>query len=80
MDPPSKITDYLYLGSEWNAGNKKEMDKVGITHILNISTESPNYFPNDITYYTIRVKDTDSVQIHKYFQDAYNFISITIFY
>ena len=45
MDPPTKITENIYLGSEWNASNKREMNRLGITHILNMAEESPNYFP-----------------------------------
>jgi hypothetical protein len=29
------------LGSEWNASNKKEMLKLGITSILNVAEECP---------------------------------------
>ena len=33
MDPASKILDYLYLGSEWNASNLDELRQNNITHI-----------------------------------------------
>lgn len=29
MDEPSKILDYLYLGSEWNASNLDELNSKG---------------------------------------------------
>ena len=29
MDAPSKILDYLYLGSEWNASNLEELQQNG---------------------------------------------------
>jgi len=29
MDAPSQIFDYLYLGSEWNASNLDELQKLG---------------------------------------------------
>ena len=29
LDAPSKIKDYLYLGSEWNAGNLEELVELG---------------------------------------------------
>ena len=29
MDAPSQIFDYLYLGSEWNASNLDELQKIG---------------------------------------------------
>ena len=37
MDPASKILDYLYLGSEWNASNLDELRANGITRILNVT-------------------------------------------
>ena len=32
MDAPSKIQDYLYLGSEWNASNIEELQNNGYDH------------------------------------------------
>lgn len=29
MDCSSKILDYLYLGSEWNASNLEELEQLG---------------------------------------------------
>lgn len=29
MDAPSQILDFLYLGSEWNASNLEELQRLG---------------------------------------------------
>ena len=50
MEAPSQITDYLYLGSQWNACNLRELSKLGITHILNVATESPNFFADQSVF------------------------------
>lgn len=78
MDPPTKITPNIYLGSEWNSSNKKEMKQLGITHILNVAFESPNYFPQEIEYCNIRIKDLEDVNISKYFTIAHKFLDYAI--
>ncbi|KAL6479705.1 hypothetical protein MHYP_G00107380 [Metynnis hypsauchen] len=45
MDKPSKILDYLYLGSEWNAANFEELQKNNVGYILNVTMEIDNFFP-----------------------------------
>jgi len=47
---PSKILDWLYLGSLNNASNKKELKLIDIKYILNCADECKNYFPKDFTY------------------------------
>lgn len=45
MEEPSRITDYLFLGSEWNSANIRELKRLNITHICNVGDECPNYYP-----------------------------------
>lgn len=78
MDPPTKISPNIYLGSEWNSSNKKEMKQLGITHILNVAFESPNYFPQEMEYCNIRIKDLEDVNIAKYFSIAHKFLDNAI--
>lgn len=47
---PSKILDWLYLGSYNNATNKKELGYINIKYILNCALECKNLFPSDFTY------------------------------
>jgi len=36
MDCPSKILDYLYLGSEWNACNFEELQELGYVNTFGL--------------------------------------------
>jgi protein-tyrosine phosphatase len=75
MELPSKITDCLYLGSEWNSSNLEELTQLGVTHILNLSAESPNYFPNNFTYKNIRIERLDpNVSLSRLFEEVFGFI------
>jgi len=47
---PSKILDWLYIGSYNNATNKKELELFNIKYIVNCAKECNNLFPNDINY------------------------------
>ena len=65
MDPASKIFDFLYLGSEWNASNLEELTANGVTHILNVTREIDNFFSAVFKYLNIRewdVEETDLLQ------------------
>ena len=57
LDQSSKILDYLYLGSEWNASNFDELKENKITHILNVTREIDNFYPGSFKYKNIRVWD-----------------------
>ncbi|CAB4063737.1 SSH [Lepeophtheirus salmonis] len=74
MDPASKILDYVYLGSEWNASNLDELKANGITHILNVTREIDNFFPAVFEYRNIRVYDEESTDLLKFFDETYRFI------
>jgi hypothetical protein len=54
MEPSSKIFDYLYLGTEWNASNWEELEKNNCRYILNVTHEIPNSFPDTIKYYNVK--------------------------
>ena len=71
MDQASKIFDFLYLGSEWNASNLEELHANGISHILNVTREIDNFFPADFKYKNIRVYDEESTNLLRYFEDSY---------
>lgn len=74
MDPASKILEYVYLGSEWNASNLDELRANGITHILNVTKEIDNFYPGDFKYKNIRVYDEEATDLLRYFEDTYRFI------
>uniref|UniRef100_A0A8C5RP82 protein-serine/threonine phosphatase n=1 Tax=Laticauda laticaudata TaxID=8630 RepID=A0A8C5RP82_LATLA len=75
MDRPSKIFDYLYLGSEWNAANLEELQKNRVSHILNVTREIDNFFPEHFTYLNVRIYDEEASQLLPYWKETHNFIS-----
>ena len=75
MDPASKIFDFLYLGSEWNATNLEEMTENQITHVLNITREIDNFYPAVFTYLNIREYDTEETDLLKYWDRTFHFIN-----
>jgi hypothetical protein len=66
MDPASKIQEYLYLGSEWNASNLDELSHNGITHILNVTREIDNFFPGNFRYLNVRVYDEEATDLVRF--------------
>ncbi|XP_077434625.1 protein phosphatase Slingshot homolog 3 isoform X2 [Vanacampus margaritifer] len=75
MDKPSKIFDYLYLGSEWNAANIEELQKNNVGYILNVTREIDNFFPESFTYMNIRVYDVEATDLLPHWTDTYKFIN-----
>ncbi|MBN3292293.1 SSH1 phosphatase, partial [Polypterus senegalus] len=74
MDKPSKIFDYLFLGSEWNAANWEELQRNNVGHILNVTREIDNFFPESIKYYNIRVYDDETTDLLSHWNNTYQFI------
>ncbi|KAM6953325.1 protein phosphatase Slingshot homolog 3 [Aplochiton taeniatus] len=74
MDKPSKIFDYLYLGSEWNAANFDELQKNNVGYILNVTREIDNFFPESFAYMNIRVYDVEATDLLPHWKDTYTFI------
>ncbi|KAI7688090.1 hypothetical protein SSS_08051 [Sarcoptes scabiei] len=74
LEEPSKILDYLYLGSEWNASNFEELKGKGVQKILNVTSEIDNYFPGYFDYYNIRVEDDEATNMLRHLNDTYYYI------
>ncbi len=47
---PSKILEWLYIGSYNNATNKKELSSISVKYVLNCAKECRNLFEKDFTY------------------------------
>ncbi|XP_056899877.1 protein phosphatase Slingshot homolog 3 isoform X1 [Takifugu flavidus] len=75
MDKPSKIFDYLYLGSEWNAANLEELHKNNVGYILNVTREIDNFFPDSFTYMNVRLYDEETTDLLPHWTDTYKFIN-----
>ncbi len=70
----SQILPYLYLGTEWNASNYDSLFSDGITHVLNVSSDVDNFFPDAFTYLNIRVRDVNETDLLKEFDRTNKFI------
>lgn len=74
MDGASRIFDDLFLGSEWNASNLEELERNGIGHILNVTREIDNFFPDQFDYLNIRVYDDEATELLKHWDRTYKYI------
>ena len=77
LDEPSCIfSDWLYLGNARHAQSMNILNKFGITHILNITTTIPCYYPDKIKYAKIGILDVDEVVLRDYFEVSHKFIDL----
>lgn len=72
---PSKITDYIFLGSYQNAINESELKKLKIKYILNCAHECSNFPYKNIHYKHIKLFDDPNFDLSKYFASAFSFIN-----
>lgn len=71
---PVEILPHLYLGSEIHASQKELLERLGITSIVNVSRNIPNFFEETFHYKSIPVDDTYTADIGKWFEEAAEFI------
>lgn len=75
---PSKICDYIYLGSYQNAINQLELKKLQIKFILNCAHECPNTPIKNIRYKHIKLYDDPHCDLSQHFSAAFSFINEAI--
>eukprot|EP00027_Filamoeba_sp_ATCC50430_P011452 CAMPEP_0168551938 /NCGR_PEP_ID=MMETSP0413-20121227/6447_1 /TAXON_ID=136452 /ORGANISM="Filamoeba nolandi, Strain NC-AS-23-1" /LENGTH=222 /DNA_ID=CAMNT_0008582513 /DNA_START=37 /DNA_END=705 /DNA_ORIENTATION=- len=78
LGKPARITDYLLLGSVWDAKTPEMYDQLGVGFVLNVAEEALDYsskLPPDVEYMKLVVQDymEDSNQ-YDTFEQAYQFI------
>lgn len=71
---PVEILPHLYLGSEIHASQKELLQRLGITAIMNVSRNIPNFFEETFHYKSIPVDDTYTADIGRWFEEAAAFI------
>ena len=74
MESSTKITENLYLGSEWNACNLEELKENGVEYILNITKEVDNFFPGTFNYMNIRLYDVKDADLLCHWEETYHFL------
>lgn len=70
----SKIEPNLFLGSIEDAYDCKKLSALGVTHILNMATEIPNFHEGKFEYKKISGRDVPTFQMHRHFDEAADFI------
>ncbi|XP_037374150.1 protein phosphatase Slingshot homolog 3 isoform X2 [Talpa occidentalis] len=73
-DRASLIFPHLYLGSEWNAANLEELQRNGVSHILNMAREIDNFYPEHFTYHNVRLWDEESAQLLPHWKETHRFV------
>jgi hypothetical protein len=68
------ILDWLVLGRKEIATNLQVLVKLGITHVLNVTTDVKNSFTKHFMYEKISVRDSDEEDIGKHFTRIIAFI------
>uniref|UniRef100_A0A7S3EC69 protein-serine/threonine phosphatase n=1 Tax=Rhodosorus marinus TaxID=101924 RepID=A0A7S3EC69_9RHOD len=75
MEEASEVfDDFLYLGSEWNAGNMKELETNSIDCILNVTKEIPSIESDDFIQHRVPVADRESENLLEWIPDTVDFM------
>lgn len=72
--PSEVLVHQLYLGSHTDAANLDTLHQLGVTHVLNVSAEVENMYPQQFAYEHIMLPDTADSDITAYFQRSNAFI------
>ena len=74
------IAPRLWVGAASAAGNLKWMNARGITHVVNVASEVPDFFPAELQYHSMRLRDTsdDMVPMMRALPDACSFIDAAL--
>ncbi|MEQ2196259.1 Dual specificity protein phosphatase 1 [Xenoophorus captivus] len=72
---PVEILPFLYLGSAYHASRKDMLDMLGITALINVSSNCPNHFEDSFLYKSIPVEDNHKADISSWFNQAIEFIA-----
>ncbi|KAM8939691.1 dual specificity protein phosphatase 4 isoform 3-T3 [Pelodytes ibericus] len=71
---PVEILPFLYLGSAYHAARRDMLDALGITALLNVSSDCPNHFEGHYQYKCIPVEDNHKADISSWFMEAIEYI------
>ena len=71
---PSLILPFIYLGSYRNACDKKEINNLNISYVLNCAVECYDHFPKNIKYCHIKLNDLPYFNILPFLNTATDFI------
>ncbi|XP_068614757.1 dual specificity protein phosphatase 13A-like [Brachionichthys hirsutus] len=80
LTPVDEVWPELYIGNVAVAQNRKTLNKIGITHVLNAahskqgSVGNQSFYGPTCVYFGIPAEDSDSFDLSQYFRPAADFI------
>lgn len=74
LTEPVEIFPHLYLGNALTAACMQDLQRLGITAILNVSSTCKNHFTSNFLYKNIPVDDSHNTLLSNWFSDAITFI------
>ena len=74
----NEIVPNLFVGDIASAYNKKELKKIGVTHVLTAILGVSPIFPNEFTYKNVPIRDIPGESIDVYFKQSNEYISKAI--
>jgi len=75
--PASQVTGFLYVGNMKDAGDVDILHRLGIDHVLNVTTTTPAYArAPDIVYKQLLAADNGYQNLKQYFDEAFAFIDL----
>ena len=74
--PPSQVLPYLYIGNAENAANQRLLKELGVTAVLNVSSNAPKYFESSFEYKQICVLDNHHADLLSQLNSAIEFIGM----
>jgi protein-tyrosine phosphatase len=72
--PPTEVYPNLFLGSSYNAAFLSCLRARNIKYIINVTNEISNYYPVNMEYYNIPIRDNGIDNVHQYFNESYEVI------
>ncbi|ELT88887.1 hypothetical protein CAPTEDRAFT_129711 [Capitella teleta] len=72
--PSIVVDDCIFLGRADQAANPRVRDNLSLTHIINITRDHPNAFPDDLQYYRVEVDDDSTAELLHEFPSLIHFM------
>lgn len=73
--PASEVTPYLYLGNLKDASDLEALERLGVDHVLNVTSVEPSYATSPrIIYKQLVAHDNGYQNLKQYFDEAFDFI------
>ena len=77
--PPTLIGKRIFLGSCVQASDEHFLEYQGVTHIVNVSSEIPNFYSHQYQYYNLKIQDNGQDSFKKeMLESVFFFINKTL--